>query len=188
MSRKYYFISVIILSIFILSCISFSTISVDKNTFNINKNIYNNVYNKKYINHNGSIARLVINKINIDNYIYNFDSKLNTVSKNVSLLKQSKLPSDKENNSIIFLAAHSGTGKIAYFKNLDKLKVNDLVYFYYNDYKYIYKVTDIFQEIKDGSIEINQINKNQLTLTTCSPNNKDKQLIVNNILIQKEEI
>ena len=32
-----------------------------------------------------------------------------------------------EENSILFLAAHSGTGEIAYFQNLDKLKPKDII-------------------------------------------------------------
>ena len=32
-----------------------------------------------------------------------------------------------EQNSILFLAAHSGTGEIAYFQNLDKLKPKDII-------------------------------------------------------------
>lgn len=66
------------------------------------------------------IAQLIIDKISINNYIYSYDSINNTVEKNVELLAGSTFP-DKE-NSIVFLAAHSGNSNISYFNNLDRLK------------------------------------------------------------------
>ena len=70
----------------------------------------------------------------------------------------------------------------------DKLKVNDEIIFKYNNINYHYLVDKIFEEEKDGDIEITKSSDNQLVLTTCSKKDSKKQLIVNSNLIQKEEI
>lgn len=132
------------------------------------------------------IAQLIIDKISINNYIYSYDSINNTVEKNVELLAGSTFP-DKE-NSIVFLAAHSGNSNISYFNNLDRLKKKDKIIFYYKDYKYEYSVDYLMSQEKDGDIEINKTSKNQLILTTCSTTNKNKQLIVSSYLVNKYKI
>ena len=87
---------------------------------------------------------------------------------------------DKE-NSIIFLAAHSGRGEIAFFDDLDKLIEKDIITLEYNNELYSYEVTDIWEENKNGYIHINKGKNKQLILTTCSKK-KDKQLIINCVL------
>lgn len=195
MSKKCYFASVVVLLIYIfICCISSTSTNVSKTKYLTEKVTHNTtpLVNKSDIkntssdkNINDYIGKLVIKELNINNYIYDFNSSKNTVEKNVEILDGSILP-DNNNSSIIFLAAHSGNGKIAYFKNLDKLKIGDEIYFYYNNYKYIYQAVDIFEITKDGDIELNKISDNQLVLTTCSPNNSDMQLVVNSKLIRKE--
>lgn len=85
-------------------------------------------------------------------------------------------------NSIVFLAAHSGTGTIAFFQYLNKLKIGDRVKLKYKDKLYNYTISSIWEEEKTGYIHLNKTKENQLILTTCSPTNKDKQLIVESIL------
>ena len=80
--------------------------------------------------------------------------------------------------NLIVLAAHSGRGYIAYFDDLDKLELNDIVKLTYNNKNLIYKVTNIEEQIKDGTIEINKTNKQRLILTTCSKKDKNKQLVI----------
>ena len=104
-----------------------------------------------------------------------------------TILKESILPND-DKNGIIFLAAHSGSGHLAYFKDLDKLQNGDNVIFTYNNVIYTYQVVDVFEEEKDGDIEISKSNSEQLVLTTCSPHNDDKQLIVDTILINEKRV
>lgn len=84
----------------------------------------------------------------------------------------------EEDNSIIFLAAHSGTGPKAYFDDLDQLEINDPIELIYQNKTLLYYVTDIWEEDKNGYIHINKTNNNQLILTTCSPTNSKKQLII----------
>ncbi len=91
-----------------------------------------------------------------------------------------------EENSIIFLAAHSGTGTIAFFKNLDKLIKGDKIELKYKNKIYQYQIDKIWEENKTGYIHINKTEKKQLILTTCSPKNNNKQLIINSNLISEK--
>ena len=84
-----------------------------------------------------------------------------------------------KNNSILFIAAHSGTGKIAYFNRLNELKKGDKVILIFHNKTITYIVKDIWEENKNGYINVKKDTKNQLVLTTCSPNKKNKQLIIN---------
>lgn len=204
MSKKWYFVSIlclsILISLFVLSCNPKNSFVANSNKIIGRNNIIetsnlptienitpNKIINKIEIKHREKyIAKLVIPKINLDKPIYSLNSKLNNVEKNVTILEGSILPNN--DNSIIFLAAHSGNGGIAYFNNLDKLKLNDNIIFQYNNYRYYYIINSIFEEDKDGDIEINITSKNQLVLTTCSKTDSKKQLIVNSNLIKKEEI
>ena len=123
------------------------------------------------------VGKLIINKINLDEDIYNLNSSKNNVEEHVTILKESTMPN--EDKSTFILAAHSGTGKIAYFEELDKLTINDEIILYYKNKKYIYIVKDIWEERKNGYIHINNEDKRQLVLTTCSPNKDKYQLIIN---------
>jgi LPXTG-site transpeptidase (sortase) family protein len=128
------------------------------------------------------IGKIQIKSIDIDENLYNIDSEENNVDKHVTILKETIFP-DKD-NSIIFIAAHSGEGDIAYFNNLDKLKPNDKILLTLYNKKYKYIVKDSWEENKNGYINVNKEIENQLILTTCSPHKNNKQLIVN--CIEKE--
>ena len=115
---------------------------------------------------------------------YNYQSSNNNVDKNITLLNNN-LPDSK--NGLMVIAAHSGNSYLGFFKNLDKLVINDIVEIYYHNKIYYYIVDDIYEEDKDGSINYQKNNQdNVLILTTCSKK-KDKQLIVVSKL-WKEEI
>lgn len=133
------------------------------------------------------IAKIVINDINLNRNIYNINSKENNVDKNIQLLNGSVFPNN-DNDSIIFLAAHSGNSSVSYFNNLYQLKRKKIINLYYNNYNYYYEVYNVFSEKKDGDIEINRIFDDQLVLTTCDPINKDKQLILICNLLKKEKV
>lgn len=147
----------------------------------INKNINFKITKPsllKDINNKNSIdllGTLTITKINLlDKPIYNIDSNKNNIEKNITILKESII---EKNNSIIFLAAHSGTGEHAYFKNLYKLKTNDIIIFKIKNKTYKYKINNITEQEKNGYIKINKNYKDELILTTCSEH-KNKQLII----------
>ena len=164
----------------ILFYFSFIKISEAPSTLNPVKN-FKIIYNKKEENDN-IIGYIKIDKLNINEKLYKINSSENNVDKHVTILKESVLP-DKE-NSIVFIAAHSGTGDIAYFKDLDKLKIRDNIILNINKKNYTYTVKEMWEDPKNGYININKEKEKQLILTTCSPNNSKKQLIVN--CIEKE--
>lgn len=129
---------------------------------------------------NNAYGLIIINKINLKEELFPINSSENTIEKHVSILKGSDYP------NLMIIAAHSGIGKIAYFQELDKLELNDEVTLIIENKKTTYKVIDIWEEKKNGYINFNKENTNQLILTTCSPNKEGYQLVIN--CIEKESI
>lgn len=127
-------------------------------------------------NNDDSIGELIINKISLKEKLYDINNSKNNIEEHVTILS--------EIDNTLVLAAHSGTGKIAYFERLDELNLKDEITLYYKNKKYIYNVTEIYEEKKNGYIHINKNKKRQLVLTTCSPKKTNYQLIVN--CIEKE--
>ena len=172
--KKLLFILVII--IYLLMCYKIY------NYFNTNKTTTRNISTTTKIGFNhikeDIQGKIIINKINLSNNLYDINSKENTVEKNVTILKGDF---EKQNDTVV-IAAHSGNSKISYFQNLDKLQINDKVKIIYNNKNYTYIIKDIWNTKKNGEIKIPQMNTNQLVLTTCSPNKKNYQLIINCIL------
>ena len=168
---------ILIYSIFIVDSVKFID---NKNIVcNLEKNdIKNNKVNVSKVN-NKTVdykAILSIPKIDLVGKIYDINSKLNNVNKNIQVISPSTFP-DVENSNLI-LASHSGNSKISYFKNLDKLILDDDVYLYYQDKKYEYKVKDIYNQEKDGEIEIiKNKNTDTLSLITCDKNDKRYQIV-----------
>lgn len=136
-------------------------------------------YESKELKKEKPIGILKIDKIHLNEEIYPINSYSNTIQLHVTILKESIAPT--EENSIFFLAAHSGTGKIAFFEELDELEVKDEITLIYKDYPYHYLVTEIYEEPKNGYIHVSKAEKKQLVLTTCHPTNKNTQLIINSI-------
>lgn len=126
------------------------------------------------------IGKLVIPKINLKNKLYRIESEQNNIEHNVTILKGSIEPHNE--NSIMFIAAHSGTGRIAFFKDLKNVKLNDEIILEYDNATYKYIVNQIWETDKDGDIEISNVDKKQLVLTTCSQKHNNKQLIINSII------
>lgn len=115
---------------------------------------------------NSYIAMLKIPKINLERGLLSVNSSHNNVNENVQILKESDFP-DKEYGNFI-LASHSGTGKTAYFKNLNKLDIDDIVYVLYNGSEYKYKVVNFYDIEKTGEAHIvRNAEKTTLTLITC---------------------
>lgn len=139
----------------------------------------NNIKENKDID-NEIIGKLIINKLNINKNLYKINSKNNNIEKNITILNNSIPPT--EDNSIMFIAAHSGTSSIAFFKDLDKLEEDDEVILIYNNKEYKYIVKNCWEEEKNGYINVQKLQEKQLILTTCSPSKENLQLIVNCIL------
>ena len=163
-----------IFSIFFISFLIF--INLNKKEVIEIKNNFNNLdsYNKY-----DYFMKIEIDKININRYIYN-DSR-NNIEENITYHELSSMPNVLNGNLI--LMAHSGDSVISYFNKLYLLDKNDVVYIYYNNYKYTYIVENKYEVEKTGMIDIKRKNKNTLTLITCI--GLDKQLVVISYLKDK---
>lgn len=132
------------------------------------------------------IAILEIPTISFKRGLVEINSKRNDVKYNVQIIKPSDMPNVTNGNLI--LASHSGSGYTAFFRNLYKLKIGDKSYVYYDNEKYTYEVIKIYEETKDGTIQIKRNQKETtLTLITCSQTNKKNQIVVISELINKEK-
>ena len=166
-------VSILLLTIYLSSCLLIYTNETNTKsikTTNIEKNTNTGNYISSINEQDETIGTLTIDKINLSRNIYNINSSHNNVDENVTILN--------DDINLIVLAAHSGPGYIAYFDDLDKLELNDIVKLTYNNIDLIYKVTNIEEQVKDGTIEINKTNKQRLILTTCSKKDKFKQLVI----------
>jgi len=125
--------------------------------------------------HSNYYAILDIPKINLKRELYSICDENNDINKNILVHEKSIFP-DSDNSNII-LASHSGSGSIAYFKNLYKLKTNDKIYLYYNDYLYEYKIIKIEYQQKTGKLLVNNYKGKMITLITCTKNSNKLQTI-----------
>lgn len=122
------------------------------------------------------IGILEIPKINLKNGFLDLSSRYNNVDYNITVIKGSTFPTEQNNNLI--LAAHSGACKICFFNKLYKLSLNDVAYIYYKNIKNYYKIVNIYEVEKDGTVPIyRDYAKNTLTLITCTRNSNTKQTV-----------
>lgn len=140
-------------------------------------------HNKSSNYKNPYYAILEIPAISLKKGLVNIDSKNNNVNRNIQTLPTSDTP-DIVGGTII-LASHSGNSRVSYFKYLYKVNKDDFIYVYYNDIKYVYKVTSIYNQDKTGKISFSKNNNSTLILTTCNQQQKGKQLIVISTLVDK---
>jgi len=125
---------------------------------------------------NNYLGILEIPKINLKNGFYDINSRYNNVDYNITVINGSTYPDEEKNNLI--LAAHSGDCPVCYFDKLYKLQINDYAYLYYKNVKYNYKIVDVYEVEKDGTVEIyRDYSKNVLTLITCTRNSNTKQTV-----------
>ena len=130
------------------------------------------------------IAVLEIPSIKLKRGLVDYKSKYNNVKYNIQIIEHSQMP-DIENSNLI-LAGHNGTSNVSFFNDLDKLKEDSLVYVYYNNIKYIYKINNNYEVKKDGKVEIiRNRNKTTITLITCKKDSEDKQLVYVGYLVDK---
>lgn len=127
---------------------------------------------------------LEIPKINLKKGVYNFDNENNSVEKGIQLIEKSDMPNVKNGNLI--LASHRGNSDVSYFNDLHKLNKADMVYVYFNGYKYSYKIKNWYKEKKTGHLTIKRDeNKNVIALITCVKN-EDNQVIYIGELVDQE--
>ncbi len=130
---------------------------------------YYEVNNFKEINWEEN--KIIIKSINLKQ---NFKSYVNSdVNEGIIFLKESDFAND-----FYILTAHSGTSKIAYFKNLYKLHKNDEIILIVNNKLKKFYVNEIKYVNKTGRIILPVDNKNTLYLTTCDKFDKTKQIVI----------
>lgn len=127
---------------------------------------------------------LSIPQIKLKKGIYEKVDTRNDIEKNIQIHKKSAYPNQE--NSNVILMAHSGTGKKAFFKDLNKLNKDSLIELYFDKAKYIYKIDNYYIINKSGIATIKRDNtRKTITLITCDQNDKTKQLIYIGYLIDE---
>lgn len=127
----------------------------------------------KSINNKDIYFSIYIPKINLYKDIYHYKNINNDVNKGIMLVNDYSF--DNLSGSMI-LASHSGNSHISYFKNLYKLKINDKVYIYFNNYKYEFLIKERYFINKNGKFTYNDFDKG-IYLITCDKKNKTKQIV-----------
>lgn len=112
------------------------------------------------------IAILEIPKIDLKKGLVDKNSYLNNVERNIYTLKETIYPNDEVNSHII-LASHSGNSSVSYFRYLNRLNLNDIVYIYYKNTKYIYSIIDKYEIEKNGKLQLKHSNNSNITLISC---------------------
>lgn len=131
------------------------------------------------------IAVIKIPKIGLEKGLCKKGSSCNNVDKNIQILNEATYP-DVANGNFI-LAGHSGNGRTAYFKNVNKLTQDDEIIVVYDGFEYKYKIVNIYDIEKTGTATIiRNKEKTTLTLITCRQNT-NKQIIVISELIERYE-
>lgn len=162
-----------------------SNIKIDENVTELEESNINNNPDSNY--DSNIVAVLEIPQINLTRNLYNKNSSENTISKNVKIMNESDFPNIKKGNFI--LAAHSGTGRLAFFKDLHNLSLSSMIYVYFNGVKYSYEINNIYDEDKDGNIAIKRnINETTITLITCKYKDKTKQTVYTGVLKNEENL
>ena len=122
------------------------------------------------------IAILKIPKIDLERGLVDPKSYLNNVKYNLEIVEGSSMPDNKNSNLII--ASHSGTARISYFRNLNKLSINDEILLIYKNKTYKYKVSNKYEIEKTGTAKIiRNNNKTTITLITCKYKT-NKQIVI----------
>lgn len=151
------------------------SVSINVDYIEDSNNDNNNNQDNQNLNYN-YIGFLEIDKINLKQGFLEIDSPYNQVNYNIEILDISNFPDVINGNFII--AGHSGTSNVAFFKNLYKLNLDDIAKIYYKGKVYKYSIINIYNQVKDGSIDIyREKNKTTLTLITCTKDDKNSQTV-----------
>lgn len=122
------------------------------------------------------IGYLNVPDVNIKRGFVDINSKYNSISYNVTVIKGSTMP-DVENGNLI-LAAHRGNSSVSFFDKLYKLKDGAEALVTYNGHVYTYKLVNRYNVPKNGTIKILRNGEiNTLTLITCTRNDKKSQTV-----------
>lgn len=121
-------------------------------------------------------AVLEIPKINLRKGLVKSTKNFDSINYAVSIDEHSIYPNEIGN---FILYAHSGNSSISYFDNLKYLDINDEIKIYYKEKWYFYNVLKKYEIDKNGMLSIyNDGISKYITLTTCSQENKNKQIVI----------
>jgi LPXTG-site transpeptidase (sortase) family protein len=122
------------------------------------------------------IGYLKVPEINLDKGFTSLENPYNYVNYNVQLIKGSDMPNVKNGNLI--LAGHNGTSSVGYFNKLHTLSLGATAQVEYNNKTYNYKLVNIYNVTKDGTVEITRNSDvKTLTLITCTYQSKTEQTV-----------
>ena len=122
------------------------------------------------------VAVLKIPKIKLEKGIVGKNSKYNSVDYGIEVLDSSDAPDVEKGN--VILCAHAGNSKVSYFRELDLLKVGDVVMLIYRGKTYQYEIVDIYSIKKTGTAPLRRDrDKSTITLITCI-HNTDRQIVL----------
>ena len=125
---------------------------------------------------NNYIGTIEIPKINLKKGFVSPNSKYNNIKYNVTIIDGFDYPDVEKGNFI--LAAHSGTARISFFRDLYKLQTGDTVKITYKNKVYTYKITNIYTQKKQGYLTIyRNANKTTLSLITCTKDSDTLQTV-----------
>lgn len=131
--------------------------------------------NPKRHEENDYIGMISIPKIDLKRGLVSPSSKYNKIDYNIEILKESVILEGEVKH--IFLAAHSGNSSISFFRNLNKIHLNDEVWLDYKGQTYKYLVYEIKEVDKTGNVELELDHQNSLILVTCK-RSEEKQIVV----------
>lgn len=132
---------------------------------------------------NKYLAIIEIPEISLSTGIVMSNESYSTMNRNVSIYPTSDMPDIKNGNFVLF--AHNGSSRVAYFKNISKLKSGNEIYIYYNNQKYVYKVINKYNVQMNDNTPLNRItDKTIITLITCKNGNNKYRTIVVGELVQ----
>lgn len=173
------FILISIIFIFLM-CIGFENTEEISHYLKNQQELINYYQEKKEKTLDSYYGVLEIPSIHLKRGFFSLESPLNHVDKSIEVISSCN---PKETCDFI-LASHSGDSPISFFKELDKLQINDTANLNYNHEIYTYYLKSIENAIKDGSISLEKSSLSRLILTTCDRQNNSIQKIY---IFEKEE-
>lgn len=123
------------------------------------------------------VAVLKIPKIDLEKGFYEINSKYNDIKYGIQIVSY--------NERYVILASHSGNSLISYFKDLDKLNINDEINIIYKNESFAFKIRYTYEILGDNPLEILNDGLNyKLILVTCDKNNLNQKLVLVGELVQ----
>jgi sortase A len=122
------------------------------------------------------IGYLSVPDVNINRGFVSLTNPYNHVDYNIMLIEGTDMP-DKKNGNVI-IAGHNGHSSFSYFNELHNLKLGASAIVDYNNKKYTYKLVDVYNVPKVGTVNIRRnMDVSVLTLITCTYRSNTEQTV-----------